>query len=65
MVSSVTFATFGVVPTLLEILQVTEFYQVVAIVVVGDVDFVVLGKRVLHPSPFISAITVVLLWHLH
>lgn len=46
--------------TLLKVVQVAEFHQVVAIVIVGDVDLGVFGQRVLHPGSFIPTVVVVL-----
>lgn len=46
--------------TLLKVVQVAEFHQVVAIVIVSDVDLGVFGQRVLHPGSFIATVVVVL-----
>lgn len=46
--------------TLLEVLQAPELHQAVAIVVVGDIDAIILGRWVLHPGPLIAPIAVVL-----
>lgn len=51
--------------TLFKILQIAEFNQVVAIVIVCDVDLGVLGQRVFHPGPLVPSVAVVLHWHLH
>lgn len=51
--------------TLFEILQVAELHQIIAIVVVCNVDLVVFGHWVFHPGSFIPSIAVLLLWHLH
>lgn len=47
--------------TLFEVVQVTELHQVVAIVIVSDVDLGVFSQWVLHPGALVSPITVVLL----
>ena len=39
-------------------LHVAELLQVVAIVIVGDVDLLVLGQRVLHPGSFPATVGV-------
>lgn len=51
--------------TLLEILQVPELHQVVAVVIVGDVDLGVLGDGVFHPGPLVPAVAVMLLRLVH
>lgn len=44
--------------TLLEVFQVPELHQRVAVVVVGHVDALVLGQGVLHPGPFVPPVRV-------
>lgn len=44
--------------TLFKVVQVPELYKVVAVVIVGDVDFGVLGGGILHPRALVPAITV-------
>lgn len=51
--------------TLLEVVEAPELHQAVAIVVVGDIDAVILGCRVLHPGPLIAPVAVVLRGGLH
>lgn len=51
--------------TLLEAVEAPELHQAVPIVVVGDVDSVILGCRVLHPGPLIAPVAVVLHGGLH
>lgn len=46
--------------TLLKVVQVAEFHQVVAIVIVSDVDLGVFSQRVLHPGSFVPTVVVVL-----
>lgn len=48
--------------TLLEVVQVAELYQVVAVVIVGDVDLGVFSQGILHPGSLVASITVLLLW---
>ncbi len=47
--------------TLLEVFQVAELHQVVAVVIVSDVDLGVFSQRVLHPGSLVAPITVLLL----
>lgn len=51
--------------TLLEVVEAPELHQAVAIIVVGDIDAVVLGHRVLHPGPLVAPVAVVLRGGLH
>lgn len=48
--------------TLFEVVQVPELHEVVAIVIVSDVDLGILGQGILHPGTLIAPITVLLLW---
>lgn len=51
--------------TLLEVLQVAELHQVVAIVIVGYIDLGILGNWVLHPGSFIPPVAVMFLRQLY
>lgn len=51
--------------TLLEIVKVAELHQVVAVVIVSDVDLGVFSQGILHPGSLIAPITVLLLWQLN
>lgn len=41
-----------------EVVQIAELHQAVPIVVVGDIDPVIFGSRVLHPGPLMAPIAV-------
>lgn len=51
--------------TLLEVVQVAELHQVVAIVIVSYIDLGVFSQGILHPGSLIAPITMLLLWLLN
>lgn len=48
--------------TLLEVVQVAKLHQVVAIVIVSDIDLGVFSQGILHPGSLVAPIAVLLLW---
>lgn len=51
--------------TLLEVVQIAELHQVVAVVIVCDIDLGVFSQGILHPGSLVAPITVLLLWLLN
>lgn len=48
--------------TCFEYFQVAKFQKIISIVEVGDINFIIVRHRVLHPRSFIPAICVVSYW---
>lgn len=48
--------------TLSEAVQIPEFHQGIAIIIVGDIDSLIFGNWILHPSTFIPPIGILNYW---